>query len=490
MTKLAKLLVIEDDRNIQLQLITILEFIGEHALVINSEQIESVKWDEEWSACILGSIKSDESATTIIRKIHNSVHIPVLTTDISKYSVDELPHFIGALTLPLNYTQLTDALRHCEHFSDKKGLDYATGKENASLRSLVGNSSEIKAVRYLIEQVAATEANVLVLGESGTGKEVVAKNVHYHSGRCHGPFVPINCGAIPTDLLESELFGHEKGAFTGAITARKGRFELAEGGTLFLDEIGDMPMPMQVKLLRVLQERCIERVGGNGTIKVNVRVIAATHRDLESMIADGRFREDLYYRLNVFPIEMPALKARKEDIPLLLKELMSRMEAEGSPAIRFSSRAMHSLMDHHWPGNVRELANLVERMMILYPAKLVDVNHLPAKYRYSDIAEFQPEYSSQSSEIGEQEREVLSSIFSQNFPDSEEEQAIMEANVALNNKLPQQGLNLKEYLADLEVDLINQALNRQDGVVARAAEVLGIRRTTLVEKMKKYHIQR
>ncbi|MDW2173180.1 sigma 54-interacting transcriptional regulator, partial [Vibrio sp. 1567] len=183
---------------------------------------------------------------------------------------------------------------------------------------------------------------------------------------------------------------------------------------IFLDEIGDMPMSMQVKLLRVLQERCFERVGGNSTIKVNVRVVAATHRNLESMIEEGTFREDLFYRLNVFPIEMPALKERKQDIPLLLQELMTRLEAEGGQPICFTPRAINSLMEHHWPGNVRELANLVERMIILYPNSLVDVNHLPTKYRYSDIPEFQPEGNPFTS-IEEQERDVFQDIFSEDF---------------------------------------------------------------------------
>ncbi len=335
--------------------------------------------------------------------------------------------------------------------------------------------------------MSGTEANVLILGESGTGKEVVARNIHYHSSRRGGPFVPINCGAIPAELLESELFGHEKGAFTGAITSRKGRFELAEGGTLFLDEIGDMPMSMQVKLLRVLQERCFERVGGNSTIKANVRVIAATHRDLESMIEDQRFREDLYYRLNVFPIEMPALKERKEDIPLLLQELMTRLEAEGGMPICFTPRSINSLMEHDWPGNVRELANLVERMVILYPNSLVDVNHLPTKYRYSDIPEFQPEPSRFSS-VEEQERDVLAEIFSEDFSFEPEEE--LNGRMDAPQSLPPEGVNLKELLADLEVNLINQALEAQGGVVARAADMLGMRRTTLVEKMRKYNMQR
>lgn len=283
------------------------------------------------------------------------------------------------------------------------------------------------------------------------------------------------------------MFGHEKGAFTGAITSRKGRFELAEGGTLFLDEIGDMPMPMQVKLLRVLQERCFERVGGNTTIRVNVRVIAATHRNLETMIDDESFREDLYYRLNVFPIEMPALRDRIEDTPLLLQELMTRMEAEGAQPICFTPRAINSLMEHNWPGNVRELANLVERMIILYPNSLVDVNHLPTKYRYSDIPEFQPEHNVFAS-VEEQERDVLQDIFAEDF--SLDETDGLHENSNAPQELPPEGVNLKEMLAELEVNMINQALEAQGGVVARAADMLGMRRTTLVEKMRKYNVQR
>ena len=313
------------------------------------------------------------------------------------------------------------------------------------------------------------------------------RQIHYHSSYRDGAFVPINCGAIPPELLESELFGHEKGAFTGALTARKGRFELADGGTIFLDEIGDMPMSMQVKLLRVLQERCFERVGGNSTIKVNVRVVAATHRNLENMIEEGTFREDLFYRLNVFPIEMPALKERKQDIPLLLQELMTRLEAEGGQPICFTPRAINSLMEHNWPGNVRELANLVERMIILYPNSLVDVNHLPTKYRYSDIPEFQPE-SNPFVSVEEQERDVFQDIFSEDF--SFEDQDDLDHSMNAPQALPPEGVNLKELLADLEVNMISQALEAQGGVVARAADMLGMRRTTLVEKMRKYNLQR
>jgi sigma-54 specific flagellar transcriptional regulator A len=415
-------------------------------------------------------------------------HIPLLVMDSFSFPVDDLPNFVGELEQPLNYPQLSEALRHCKDFLGRKGESLvACTRKNTLFRSLVGQSRGIQEVRHLIEQVSGTDASVLILGESGTGKEVVARNIHYHSKYRNGPFVPINCGAIPAELLESELFGHEKGAFTGALTSRKGRFELAEGGTIFLDEIGDMPMPMQVKLLRVLQERCFERVGGNTTIKVNVRVVAATHRNLENMIEDGIFREDLFYRLNVFPIEMPALKERKQDIPLLLQELMTRLEAEGGQPICFTPRAINSLMEHHWPGNVRELANLVERMVILYPNSLVDVNHLPTKYRYSDIPEFQPE-SNPFISVEEQERDVFQDIFSENF--SFDDQNDLDHNVNAPQGLPPEGVNLKELLAGLEVNMISQALEAQGGVVARAADMLGMRRTTLVEKMRKYNLQR
>lgn len=488
MQGLAKLLVIEDDPSIRLSLSTILEFVGEQCEVIESSQLDQIDWSAVWAGCILGSLGTQCLPELLSNSLAKANHIPLLVANKQPYSLEEFPHFVGELDFPLNYPQLSEALRHCKEFLGRKGIQVmASARKNTLFRSLVGQSHGIQEVRHLIEQVAGTEANVLILGESGTGKEVVARNIHYHSSRRGGPFVPINCGAIPADLLESELFGHEKGAFTGAITARKGRFELADGGTLFLDEIGDMPMSMQVKLLRVLQERCFERVGGNSTIKANVRVIAATHRNLETMIDDQRFREDLYYRLNVFPIEMPALKERKEDIPLLLQELMTRLEAEGGLPICFTPRAINSLMEHDWPGNVRELANLVERMVILYPNSLVDVNHLPTKYRYSDIPEFQPEPSRFSS-VEEQERDVLADIFSEDFSFGQDE--AFSEQLDAPQSLPPEGVNLKELLADLEVNLINQALDAQGGVVARAADMLGMRRTTLVEKMRKYNMQR
>jgi sigma-54 specific flagellar transcriptional regulator A len=275
------------------------------------------------------------------------------------------------------------------------------------------------------------------------------------------------------------LFGHEKGAFTGAISSRQGRFELAEGGTLFLDEIGDMSLPMQVKLLRVLQERTFERVGSNKSLDADVRVIAATHVNLEEAIVDGRFREDLYYRLNVFPIEMPPLRDRVEDIPLLINELIRRIEYEKRGSVRFTQAAVLSLCQYSWPGNVRELANLVERMAILFPFGVVDIQDLPEKFQAEGI----PANAGQV--LASMQDEELAPILP-SLPHP------MHGFAAENMepRLPRNGLDLKQHLSELEVGFIKQALDDADGVVARAAKRLGMRRTTLVEKLRKYGLQR
>ncbi|NOQ78224.1 MAG: AAA domain-containing protein [Gammaproteobacteria bacterium] len=360
--------------------------------------------------------------------------------------------------------------------------------------SFVGESIVIKQVKKLITQVAKSNANVLILGESGTGKEVVANCLHQLSKRNDMPYVPVNCGAIPKDLLESELFGHEKGAFTGALTLRKGRFEMAHGGSLFLDEIGDMPLAMQVKILRVLQERIFERVGGNKSLQANVRVIAATHRDLEDEVKAGHFREDLFYRLNVFPIEIPPLRDRVEDIPLLFSVLNKQMEYDSESSVQLTPEAMASIMQHPWPGNVRELSNLVERLGIMFPEEPVSWDDLPEKYQY-DISHLDelPQLDS-----------LLTVSDVDNFFEEQvsEKQETQETNIQQENldskidtpdlnsveQLPDEGFDLKDHLANLEYSIIQQALKESDGVVAHAAKRLNMRRTTLVEKMKKYEV--
>ena len=428
--------------------------------------------DEQPDVVVLGETDEDQQAINLIAKIKKTYghETPVLLLsehhDKSCLSPEMSGVIVNVIEEPVKHRQLLHAFHLAQVYRESQIGE--AGSAPMLFRSMVGHSRSIIYVRKLIEQVADTEANVLILGSSGTGKEVVARNLHYNSSRRNKPFVPVNCGAIPAELLESELFGHEKGAFTGAISARQGRFELAEGGTLFLDEIGDMPLPMQVKILRVLQERVFERVGSNKSNKADVRIIAATHRDLEEEIKEGRFREDLYYRLNVFPIEMPDLKERKDDIPLLINELVTRMEHEQRGSVRLTPTAIAALSNYPWPGNVRELSNLMERLIIMYPYGVVDVRDLPEKFRGKFEYAAPPE-----------ENVIESVTVAESQPESD-----------MAYRLPRAGLDLKEHLSQLEFSLIKQALDESDGVVAHAAKRLSMRRTTLVEKMRKYGLQR
>ena len=414
---------------------------------------------------LLGSSGTKDTLTAFREIRSHNPHVPV----IQIIDLDNKPKFnqevdsgcITKLDLPLRYNQLEVALQKVEVYRQQRH-EHGDPRSMELFRSLGGSSESVKRVRRMVEKVANTEANVLIIGESGSGKEVVARNVHYHSPRRNKPFVPINCGAIPADLLESELFGHEKGAFTGAITTRKGRFEMAESGTLFLDEIGDMSLPMQVKLLRVLQEKTYERVGSNKSIDANVRIIAATHVNLEKAIAAGQFREDLYYRLNVFPIEMPALRERSDDIALLIHDLIERLQHEGGVSISLTNLAVDSLAQYPWPGNVRELANLIERLSILYPNGTVDVQDLPEKYQSSELLNKQVESA--------EELKLQTSLSSP--------------------RLPKDGLDLKDHISQVEYTLIRQALDESNGIVSHAAKRLKMGRTTLVEKMRKLGMAR
>lgn len=475
---MSNILIISSDIARANNLSTILTFLGEPcSSILFTSAIETLKTKNNIKSVFIDAA-THELASDISEKFPQ--HPFVLVGNYE--TLEPQTNIVGAISEPITYPALTQMLHRCQEYKrSQPNTKTSVHNKTRLFRSLIGKSKQIQGVRHLIEQVAPTEANVLILGESGTGKEVIARNVHFLSDRTDSVFIPVNCGAIPGELLESELFGHEKGAFTGAVSSRKGRFELAEGGTLFLDEIGDMPLQMQVKLLRVLQERTYERVGGTKPIKCNVRVIAATHRNLEIMIEDGQFREDLYYRLNVFPIDSPALRERKEDIPLLLQELVTRLELDNAQ-IKFTANAMASLMEHKWAGNVRELSNLVERLMILYPNQLIDVSDLPSKYNHLNLAAYEPEYPDELLE-----RDAINAMFGgddvQDYDDADNS-----LGNTLSTELPVEGLNLKEYISDLEVNLITQALEQQDWVVARAAESLGMRRTTLVEKMRKYNI--
>jgi len=467
-------LLLGDSKSLLNELDVILHFVDYGNVDVND--VDS--WIEEknkvtYDVIIVEDHADEQKNISMIKRIREVTadELPLLVLRNNKELTTRSAMFsrliAGEIECPIKYRQLHHAL-HQADIHRRSILEPGTGTQTL-FRSLVGASSSINMVRTLIEQVANCDANVLILGESGTGKEVVARNLHYNSSRRDKPFVPVNCGAIPADLLESELFGHEKGAFTGAISSRQGRFEMANGGTLFLDEIGDMPLPMQVKLLRVIQERIFERVGSNKSIAANVRIIAATHRNLESEIDEGRFREDLYYRLNVFPIEMPPLRQRCDDIPVLINELITRMEREGRGSVRLTALTITALKEYKWLGNVRELANLVERLIIMFPNGVVDVRDLPEKYR-KDI---------ELDDTLIAEMQVTTQTIPADIPQANQ-----------SARLPEQGIDLKEHLLHLESSLIQQALDESNGVVAHAARRLNMRRTTLVEKMRKYGLHR
>ena len=359
---------------------------------------------------------------------------------------------LHSLELPLRLDALSDVLEeirasHSSVHDEEQLVDGAR---------MIAASESMQEVRRLIGKVAPSMTTVLITGESGTGKEVIARELHELSGR-EGPFVAVNCGAIPEHLLESELFGHERGAFTGAVGTRAGRFEQASGGTFFLDEIGDMPPVMQVKLLRVLEERVIERVGGTKSIPVDIRLIAATHRDLPQRIEAGDFRADLYYRLSVFPIEIPPLRERPDDIAPLVDEFLRRLQRDQNIALRISDNAMDVLENYDWPGNVRELTNLIERLVVTHLNGVVSAPDLPWP-------------------LTEQEDEaVLPGVVGMN---------LHSAGVTL----PPAGLDLKQYLSSIERQMIERALEDANGVVQHAARMLGIGRTTLVEKIRRHNI--
>jgi sigma-54 specific flagellar transcriptional regulator A len=477
MWKKVKVLLIDDDKERSRDIDVVLRFLGEDVVSANFEGWQQAldshsALSSNISCVVLGRCDDIDKMAELLEQLTGwDPSMPMLLVGDT---LEDLPealanhHVVETICLPLSYNKLLDSLHRAqvyrEHSTITRNRDQG---HNAKLfRSLVGSSKQVIRVREMMAQVADKDVTVLITGASGTGKEVVARNLHYSSPRKDKPFVPVNCGAIPSELLESELFGHEKGAFTGAVSTRQGRFEMAQGGTLFLDEIGDMPLHMQVKILRVLQERSFERVGSNQSIKTDVRIIAATHGNLETMIVEGDFREDLYYRLNVFPIEMPSLRDRIEDIPLLLNDLIARLEKEQRGSIRFNSAAIMSLCCHEWSGNVRELANLVERMTILHPEGVIGLKDLPEKFRHEDTAT--------------RDEDSIKQIV-----DAAQPKLVNMNDTAL---LPVNGVNLKEYLTKLEKDLIQQALDDSNSVVARAADKLHIRRTTLVEKMRKYNL--
>jgi DNA-binding NtrC family response regulator len=334
-------------------------------------------------------------------------------------------------------------------------------KQRYDFQGLIGNSPQMEKLYSLIRKISDTDATILIEGESGTGKELIAKTIHFNSSRAQNPFVPFNCAAIPKDLMESELFGHERGAFTGAINTRIGRFERASGGTILLDEIGELHPSFQVKLLRVLQEREFERVGGTKTIKVDVRILAATNKNLEEETLAGHFREDLFYRLNVIPLRIPSLKERPEDTPVLIDHFVNFFSRKRKREnIRVDQEVIDLLGRYPWPGNVREMENLIERIVILNEDGLITVKDLPQRFLEFRNLPRKVEAPTPEGSSGEG-REIL---------------------------LPTQGMNLNRFVEEIETKLITQAMQRTRGVKSKAADLLGLKRTTLLEKMKKINI--
>ncbi len=351
-------------------------------------------------------------------------------------------------------------------------------------RMITGKSKETLALKNLVGMVAKTNSTALILGETGTGKDVIAQAIHRNSTR-KGPFITVNCAAIPSELLESELFGHEKGAFTGADKLRKGKFEQSSSGSMFLDEIGDMPLPLQAKLLRAIENKTIQRVGGSEDVKIDLRLICATHRDLEKKVESGDFRADLFFRINVLPINVPSLAERRDDIPELLFDLLEKSDVPLEEQPKFSPEAITALTKHNWPGNVRELKNLIERACILFRGKEVTSTNI-----FENLLRLKA-----PSTIEEQNTiwEITSNI--------SEITEVLEDKMNINKTemLPHpknykdwftfyDEIDLRRHLQDIEIILIESALEKTSGKIANAADLLKLRRTTLIEKMKKYSI--
>ena len=334
--------------------------------------------------------------------------------------------------------------------------------------SIIGESLPIREVFDVVERAAGSQSTVMIYGESGTGKELIARALHINSPRASKPFIAVNCGAIPHELLESELFGYEKGSFTGAINTRIGRLELANQGTIFLDEIGDMPTSLQVKLLRVLAEREIDRLGSTKPTPIDIRVITATHRNLEESMRAGKFREDLFYRLNIIPINLPPLRERKADIPLLVKHFLKQLNGTAEPKT-ISEEAMHFLVNYSWPGNIRELANFVERMLVLSIGSTITPRDLPEKILGDTPKEkWQP--------LNKEEEGNPAQMLQQSLKQS------------FHVGIPEGGINLKKTVEEFEKELLLEALEKTGWVKNKAANLLGLNRTTLVEKLKKLQI--
>jgi DNA-binding NtrC family response regulator len=451
------ILVVEDDEGLQRLFRRLLSQEGRQVTVVGSGQ-EAIRVAREISVHVLMTDMKlpDMDGLAVLERILqiDPKVIGIVMTGYGSIDCAVKAMKAGAfefLAKPFDNEVIVDSINKALDAYRRRGNMLSSRRavrEPYRLEQCVGTSEPIRRVLEFVEKVADCDSTVLIQGESGTGKELIARMLHFNSVRKDRPLIPVNCGAIPENLLESELFGHEKGAFTGAAHTRIGRFELAHGGTIFLDEIGELSLGLQVKLLRVLQERSFERVGGTKTIDVDVRVVAATNQDLEVAVQQKRFREDLYYRLNVIPVTVPPLRERRSDIPLLVNHFLKRLNSGKQTAMTVCSPdALARLMEHHWPGNIRELENMVERLAVLSRSGTIDVSDLPERLLCSSGT-----------------AEQIASHFI-GFSD--------------------QGVNLSRELEQFENRLIVGALRQANGITSKAAQLLHVNRTTLVEKMKR-----
>ena len=477
-----KVLVIEDDDTVRDVLRSFLLEKGfEATLAQNGETGLDMLRSEKFDLILTDLVMPGITGMDVLKEVLASkISIPVIVmTAFGTVQTAVEAMRLGAfdyLTKPFNLDELIIVIEKALSVSKLQKENVMLKmqlKKKYNFKGLIGDSPRMQVVYELIEKIADTDSTVLITGESGTGKELIAKTIHYNNiSRAGGPFVPLNCAAIPKDLLESELFGHEKGAFTGAINTRVGRFELAQGGTLFLDEVGELDPSLQVKLLRVLQEREFERVGGVKTIKVDVRILAATNKDLDKATKDGLFREDLFYRLNVIPLHLPPLRSRIEDITLLMAHFIQEFcHKRKREPFTFSPDAMECLIKYSWPGNVRELENLVERLTILATGPFVKVSDLPEKLHQLTFASVATATSSSEAPIGHAKTVTL--------PTDAQNNTI---------EIGESGIDLNEMVGAMERNMIHKALEKAGGVRSKAAQLLGLNRTTLLEKMKKMGI--
>ncbi len=454
-----KVLVVDDEANVRAQFS---EFLDKEGFEVNTAENGEVAiemlGDDFYDVVLIDlnmpKVDGMEVLKHLVKNEPESIGIILTGFASIRNAVEAMK--IGAfdyLSKPIKMEEVLVVIKRAIEFRNLRRENQALKKQlkkKYKFENFIGDSPEMNKVFRTIEKVADTDSTVLILGESGTGKELVARAIHYHSSRRDKPLVPVNCGAIPEELLESELFGHEKGAFTNAIRTRIGRFEMAHGGTIFLDEIAEMSPHLQVKLLRIVQEQEFERVGGTRTIKCDVRIIAATNKDLEKEVENGRFREDLYYRLKVIPIRLPPLRERRSDVPLLIHHFLERMTKVKKKKIKgISKETVKAMEEYDWPGNVRELENVIERMVILSEGDYLTEEDLPEKIRKKGFS---------------------SDLTTMSIPD--------------------EGFSLSHAVNEYEKRLIITALEKTGWVKNRAAKLLKMNRTTLVEKIKKQGIEK